>query len=423
MRALKPALHRMLWIIIILLVMPGGIMAQDMEDSDQAYNFSKEELTQMLAPIALYPDALTAQVLIASTYPLEVVEADRWMSQNRKLEGSDLDKALQYKNWDPSVKSLCHFPDILKSMSDKLDQTRKLGDAFLGQEEEVMVTIQELRSKARDQGTLKTTNEQKVLDEEGSIIIEPADPEVIYVPVYDPAYVYGPWWYPDYPPYYWYYPPGLYSGVYFSFGPGIFWGFNAFPWVWFDWSFHRVHIDINRTRSFHRFRGRNNDIGRVWAHNPSHRRGVAYRDLRTSERFGGRGQSRVSSPSNTERRGYPSGGRNVVSPSQTLPQRSDSTGVQQGPAATPRLQTTPTVSPRQVVRDTPFRGIGEGGIERRAAERGGISTRSTTTIRQPSSGFSGGQIQQRQSGGFSGGGSRGGGTSGGGGSRGGGTRR
>lgn len=425
MRALKPALHRVIWIIIVLLVMPGGIMAQEMEYSDQAYNFSKEELTQMLAPIALYPDALTAQVLMASTYPLEVVEAERWISQNRQLEGSDLDKALQDMNWDPSVKSLCHFPDILKSMSDKLDQTRKLGDAFLGQEEEVMATIQELRGKARDQGTLRTTEEQKVLDEGGNIIIEPANPEVIYVPVYDPAYVYGPWWYPDYPPYYWYYPPGLYGGVYFSFGPAIFWGFNAFPWVWFDWSFHRVHIDINRTRSFHRFRDRGSDIRRVWTHNPSHRRGVAYRDLRTSERFGGRVPTRLSSPSNTERRGYPAGGRieqRSASPSQALPQRSDRTGVRQGPAATPRMQAAPAVSPRPVVRDTPFRGIGEGNIERRAAERGGISTRGTTTIRQPSSGFSGGQMQQRQGGGFSGGGSRGG-ISGGGGSRGGGPRR
>jgi len=136
MRALGPALRRVIWIIITLLIMPGGILAQDAGDSDQAYKFSKEELTQMLAPIALYPDALTAQVLMASTYPLEVVEADRWRSQNRQLQEKDLETALQDKNWDPSVKSLCHFPDILKSMSDKLDQTRKLGDAFLGQEEE-----------------------------------------------------------------------------------------------------------------------------------------------------------------------------------------------------------------------------------------------------------------------------------------------
>jgi len=452
MRTARLALSGIAWIMFAMFVMPVGIMAQDAGDSDQAYKFSKEELTQMLAPIALYPDALTAQVLMASTYPLEVVEADRWRNQNKELKGNDLDTALQDKSWDPSVKSLCHFPDILKSLSDKLDQTRKLGDAFLGQEEEVMATIQELRGKARDQGNLKTTSEQKVLDENGNILIEPANPEVIYVPVYDPAYVYGPWWYPDYPPYYWYYPPGFYGGAYFSFGPGIFFGFNAFPWVWFDWPFHRVRMDINRTSHFHNFRGRHNDIGHVWTHNPSHRRGVAYRDLRTSERFGSR-SPRASSPSGQERRGYPGGsiGQQNVKPSQAPSQRGErqvlpqTPQVRQAPAAgtqtpgmrregssAPRVQSGPNGSQRPAVRDTPFSGIGGGSFERRAGERGGTSNRGTATIRQPSGGFSGGQMQQRQGGGsvsgsggsrgvggsISGGGSRGGGQ--GGGSRGGG---
>ena len=200
MSAFAPVLGRAILIIITLLVMPTGIMAQETGDSAQGYKFSKEELTQMLAPIALYPDALTAQILMASTYPLEVVEAERWRSQDLQLQGADLDNALLDKSWDPSVKALCHFPDILKAMSDKLDQTRKLGDAFLGQEEEVLATVQELRNKAREQGHLNTTNEQKVIDEEGNIKIEPANPEVVYVPVYDPFYVYGPWWYPAYPP-------------------------------------------------------------------------------------------------------------------------------------------------------------------------------------------------------------------------------
>jgi Protein of unknown function (DUF3300) len=423
MRSAILALRGIAVIIIVMLAMPTVILAQDAGDADQAYRFSKEELTQMLAPIALYPDALAAQVLMASTYPLEVVEADRWRSQNKELKGDELDKVLLNKTWDPSVKSLCHFPDILRSMSDKLDQTRKLGDAFLGQEEEVMATIQELRGKARDQGNLKTTSEQKVIDESGTITIEPANPEVIYVPIYDPAYVYGPWWYPDYPPYYWYYPPGFYGGVYFSFGPGIFFGFDAFPWVWFDWSFHRVRFDINRTRSFNHFRGRGADAGRVWTHNPTHRRGVAYRDLRTSERFGSRAP-RVSSPSSPERRGY-QGGRieqQNVRPSQTPSQG----GVRQVAPQTPQVRQSPAAMTRApVVRDTPFRGVGNGSFERRAGERGGISNRGTA-VRQPSGGFTGGQMQQRQGGGsFSGGGGSrggggGGGMSGGGGPRGGG---
>ncbi|MBK5276326.1 MAG: DUF3300 domain-containing protein [Desulfuromonadales bacterium] len=424
MRALIPALCRVILILITLLVMPAGIMAQDAGDSDQAYRFSKEELTQMLAPIALYPDAMTAQILMASTYPLEVVEADRWRSQNRELKGDDLDSALQNKSWDPSIKSICHFPDLLTSMSDKLDQTRKLGDAFLGQEEEVMATIQELRGKAMAQGTLKTTAEQKVIVENDAVSIEPVNPEVIYVPVYDPAYVYGPWWYPAYPPYYWYYPPGFYGGFTIGFGPGIFFGFDAFSWVRFDWRFHRIHTDISRTRHFNRHFDRRGD-GQFWRHNPAHRSGVAYRDLRTSERFGSRAP-RVSSPagpSGPERRGYPGGriDRQNVRPSQAPAQRVER---QNSPQA-PQLRQAPAVGTqapavRPVVRDTPFRGVGQGNFERRAAERGGISNQGTV-VRPQSGGSSGAQMPQRQTGGGvqGGGGSRGGGAQGGG-SRGGG---
>lgn len=415
MRALTPALCKLLC-IIILIGIPAGIMAQDAEDTDQAYNFNKEELTQMLAPIALYPDALTAQILMASTYPLEVVEADRWRSKNLQLKGNDLDAALQDKNWDPSVKSLCHFPDILNAMSEKLDQTRKLGDAFLGQEEEVMATVQELRGKARDQGNLQTTSQQKVIVEDQVIKIEPANPEVVYVPAYDPAYVYGPWWYPSYPPYYWYNPPGFYGGATIGFGPGIFFGFNAFSWVWFDWPFHRVHIDYNRTRNFNRFYNRRGDVGNIWIHNPRHRRGVAYRDLRTSGRFIGSRTPRISTPSGLERRGYQRGVRQVA-PQTPQMRQAPATGTpapatrREGTAA-PRVQAAPNVQQRPAVRDTPFRGIGEGSFERRAGERGGISNRGNVMRQQPS-----GQIQQRSGSGGSRGGGPGGGI-GGGGSRG-----
>jgi len=448
MRALAPVLSRVIWIIVItLLVIPAGVMAQEAGDSDQEYKFSKEELTQMLAPIALYPDALTAQILMASTYPLEVVEAERWRSQNLQLQGKDLDDALQDVNWDPSVKSLCHFPDILKSMSDKLDQTRKLGDAFLGQEEEVVATVQELRRKAMEQGNLKTTSEQKVIVEEEIVRIEPANPEVVYVPVYDPAYVYGPWWYPAYPPYYWYYPPGFFGGVHIGFSTGVFFGFNSFSWVWFDWPIHVVHIDINRTRSFHRHHGSREEIRRVWRHNPQHRKGVAYRDLRTSERFGARAP-RVSTPASQERRGF-SGGRSeqqFVRPSRPSPPRGErqvapeTPRIRQDPAARtpapeirregaapPRGQSGPDRSQRPAIRDTPFRGIDEGSFERRAGERGGTSNRGNI-MRQESGRSSDDQIQQRRddsgsSGRGSGGGDSRGGDSRGGGSRGGDSRR
>jgi len=236
MRTATITIRGLALIIITMLVMPPGISAQDFGEAEQTERFKKEELDQMLAPIALYPDSLIAQILMASTYPLEVVEAERWLRQNKHLKGDELNNALLKKTWDPSIKSLCHFPDVLFAMSDKLDQTRKLGDAFLSQEDDVMATIQELRQKARDQGNLKTTKEQQVIVEREIIRIEPADPAVVYVPVYDPLYVYGPWWYPLYPPYYWYYPPGfVVTSGFISFGPRFFIGIGLFPWAWFDW--------------------------------------------------------------------------------------------------------------------------------------------------------------------------------------------
>lgn len=406
------------WLMAALLLLPSGLLAQEEENPDQPYKFSKEELTQMLAPLALYPDALTAQILMASTYPLEVVEADRWRSANKQLQGDDLDSYLQDKPWDPSIKSLCHFPDLLAAMSDKLDQTRKVGDAFLGQEEEVMATIQELRHKAREAGNLQTTEQQKVTVEDDTIRIEPARTEVVYVPVYDPALVYGSWWYPAYPPYYWYYPAGSVSGAYIGFGPGIYFGLNAFSWAWFDWPLFRIQVDFNRTRSFHRHYDRRGTPGPVWTHNPRHRRGVAYRDRITSQRFNSR-PPRVSS-SSPERRGYPAAvGEQQI---RRAPQSTDQGGISRQVAPQRRES---GITPGTEKRDTPFRGIGDGGLERRAGERGGTSSRTvesgrraigsggepgrpagggTRIQRQDSFGSQGGQIQRRESGGSRGGG-------------------
>lgn len=421
MRAARLAMCGMALVMFAILTMPTGILAQEPGDTDQAYRFSKEELTQMLAPIALYPDALTAQILMASTYPLEVVEADRWRAQNSGLSENELDNALLDKPWDPSIKALCHFPQILSSMSDKLDQTRKLGDAFLGQEQEVMATVQELRRQAQAQGHLTSSAEQKVIVEKDDIRIEPTNPDVVYVPVYDPAYVYGPWWYPDSPPYYWYYPPGFYGGPYISFSPGIYLGFDLFSWVWFDWGIHRVHIDINRTNRFHRHHiGRRDEVGTFWRHSPAHRRGVAYRDMRTSERFGARAP-RVA-PLNQERRGYPQPQR---SPQVTIPrtERTPFPAARQVPtqqrtpeirherAVAPRISVESVRPPRSEIRESsPFRGIGEGTFERRAGERGGTSTRGSEIRRPASAPSPGGQFQQRQNSGGSRGGGQGGGS-------------
>lgn len=427
MKATIMVVLRLACIITLMLMMPAGILAQEEEGPEEATRFSKEELTQMLAPIALYPDSLTAQILMASTYPLEVVEAERWRRENMNLKGDELDKALQSKPWDPSVKALCHFPEVLIAMSEKLDQTRKLGDAFLSQEDDVTATIQELRRKAEEQGNLKTTAEQKVIREQEVIRIEPADPTVVYVPVYNPLYVYGPWWYPAYPPYYWYYPPGFtVTGGYIGFGPRIFIGFDLFSWVWFDWPFHRIHIDISKTRRFHHYHPRR-DVGRhVWKHSPVHRRGVAYRDRKTSEFYGKR-PPRMS-PVRPETRGYP--GRFPDRPESRPPRDTrDRRDWQQGTpqagkgpgqferrdgAVTPRVQPERERLKRPEGRDTPFRGVGGGTFERRAIKRGESSIRSVTPAPQRGSrgdwrgqgGNRGGGTMRPQGGGGRGGGKK-----------------
>jgi hypothetical protein len=193
---------KMLKLILILLLAsllaePPWIIGQETQESKP---FKPEELDQLLAPIALYTDSLLSQILMASTYPLEVVQADRWVKQNKDVKGDALTAALEKQNWDPSVKSLVNFPQVLQMMSEKLEWTQKLGDAFLAQQKDVMDTVQNLRAKAYEQGNLKTTKEQKVIVQEKVIVIESASPEVVYVPVYNPTVVYGVLVYPAYPP-------------------------------------------------------------------------------------------------------------------------------------------------------------------------------------------------------------------------------
>ena len=202
--------------------------------------FLPEELEQMVAPIALYPDPLLAQVLMASTYPLEIVEAARWKTANASVTGDAVAEALKKEDWDPSVKSLVTFPDVLAMMDKEIAWTQKLGDAFLAQQAALMDAVQRLRAKAKAEGTLMSSKEQNVIEEapppppadaapaaaaapaQTTIIkIEPADPEVVYVPTYNPTVVYGTWPYPAYPPYAPYYPPGYVASNMLSFGVGV----------------------------------------------------------------------------------------------------------------------------------------------------------------------------------------------------------
>ena len=283
----------LLWSLVLLLAAPpGGIMAQSPESGGQMI-FRQEELDQMLAPIALYPDELLVQVLMAATYPLEVVRASRWVKANPNLRGDQLAAALEQEDWDPSVKSLANFPSVLQMMNDRLEWTQKLGDAFLAQEEQIMDSVQKLRKKAQAEGRLRTTNEQTVIEDLQSqtIIIEPAVPEVVYVPVYDPTIVYGPWWWPAYPPYY-YYPRGGVVGFGFGVAVGVAWGY---AWGGFNWHHHDVVINTTRNAHINNRIDRNRYVSHmppgtggqgIWRHDPVHRGGVAYRSPSVAQQFG-----------------------------------------------------------------------------------------------------------------------------------------
>ncbi len=286
-------------VLVLLLAVPPHLMAQD-EGEESGKSFTREQLSQLVAPIALYPDSLLAQILMASTYPLEVVEADRFVKANGDLKGDALDAALKEKSWDVSVKSLCHFPDVLGSMSEKLDQTTQLGDAFLGQQKEVMETVQELRAKAHAQGNLESTKAQTVVVENKVIKIETPDPQIIYVPTYNPTVVYGPWPYPAYPPYAWAYPPGM--GL-LTFGVGIAVGVGISNWCGFIWRNNSVNVNINRTANFNR--NVNVKGGGTWKHNPQHRKGVSYGNQNLNRQYGQ--SSRQAARVKAKDRGYGAG--------------------------------------------------------------------------------------------------------------------
>src|SRR2546428_1169757 len=195
-----------------------------------------EELQQLVAPIALYPDELVAQILAASTYPTEIVEADRWVQQHANLKGADLAKVIDQESWDPSVKAVAAFPSVIGNLDKNLSWTSALGDAYVNQQQDVLAAVQTMRRRAQQAGNLETTQQENVTTQGDTIAIEPASPDVVYVPVYDPWVVYGPpliaW-----PGWYWY--PGLYAvgpGISFGFGFGIGF-FGGFGWGFHHWGF------------------------------------------------------------------------------------------------------------------------------------------------------------------------------------------
>jgi hypothetical protein len=231
----------------------------------QAALQSPEQLQQLVAPIALYPDALIAQILPAATYPDQIVEAGNWMGQHKGLQGDQLAKEVDKQSWDPSVKALTQFPAVLANMRQNLAWTSELGDAYVNQQQQVTQAVQTMRQRAKQAGNLQSTPQEKVDTKGSTIVIEPAAPDVVYVPQYDPWLVYGgplavfPGWYPY---------PGLYldgPGIGFGlgFGIGVFGGFG---WGWHHWGYdwhhggrvvysHNTYISHSRTivnrNSFH----------------------------------------------------------------------------------------------------------------------------------------------------------------------------
>ena len=239
-----------------------------------------EQLQRLVAPIALYPDSLVAQVLAAATFPDQVVEADRWVQANPDLKGDDLGKAVDQQPWDPSVKALTGFPSVLGNMDKNLSWTSSLGDAYYNQQQDVMDAVQAMRQKAEQAGNLKTTQQQVVNTQGSDIDIEPADPDVVYVPAYNPWLVYGypvlawPGWYP--------YPGIWFGGPYLSFGIGFGIGwYGGFGWGWGHWGFdwHNHYAVYNHGRYFsgsRTFYNRNN-FNRGVAHGGAFHPGVGAR--------------------------------------------------------------------------------------------------------------------------------------------------
>src|SRR6266705_3725403 len=264
---------------------------------------TQQELDQMLAPIALYPDSLLSQIFMASTYPLEVVEAARWSKANLGLTGQQAVEAVGERDWDASVKSLAAFPQVLAMMDQQLEWTARLGDVFVAQEPQVMETVQSLRQKAYAAGNLRSTQQASVVQQGDALAIEPASPEMVYVPYYDPRVVYGPWWWPAYPPVYWAPWPGYYA--YTGYAVGFAWGVGITVGARFffsacDWRARRVTV-VNVTRVTNVTNITNVNVNRqvvvnrpgsarnapaAWQHDPAHRRGVPYHIESLQQRFG-----------------------------------------------------------------------------------------------------------------------------------------
>jgi hypothetical protein len=316
-----------------LLAAPAGLVlaaqeapaAQAAAAPEESVKLSNDQLEALVAPIALYPDPLLAQCLVASTYPLDIVAAQQWLPKNASLKGDALVEAAQNENWDPSVQALVSIPDALKILSENIKWTTELGDAFLAQQSDVMDAVQRLRAKAKDSGKLASSEQQKVetKTEESTTIIEiqPASTEVVYVPTYSPTVIWGVGYYP-YPPLY--YPP-YYGGAWLGFGLGIAIGIGiSGGWGWgCGWHGGGNTININNNNNsvnHHNARNNTHRSGNSnWQHTAQQRGGAPYKDRATASKYGGgaRGDSPQARQSQAQSRqsqgGFDRGGASAGS--------------------------------------------------------------------------------------------------------------
>src|SRR5881409_683490 len=410
---------------------------------DDVQPFKPEELEAIVAPIALYPDPLVAQVMMAATYPLEVIQAARLMKGNPNLKDTALNEELKKYDWDDSVKSLCSFPQTLELLNEKIDWMQKLGDAFLDQRKDTMDAIQRMRAKAQAQGNLQSNERQKVIVEAAAaqpaapgqpappaeqtvIKIEPVNPQVVYVPSYNPTVVYGSYP-PAYPPYYPYPPAYPWGAAAISFGVGM--AVGAAVWGGCNWGGGDVDVDVNKSNNFtnnvnrgdkatqiknERNSRQSQDGKQSFNHDPSHRKGAQYRDKGTQQKYGRGNSPQAGSRDAYRGRGDQGGGRGGGGPTAST---RDAGGGQRGASAGTREAGAGGAQQRGGGgREAGgFEGMGQGGQQRANSQRGQSSVSSSRA-----SGYSGGGGGSRGGGGGGGGGGGAKGGGGGGGGRGGG---
>ena len=283
--------------LLALLAALALALAQGGAQAQPAHSFSQQELDQMLAPIALYPDALLAQILMAATYPTEVVEAARWARARPDVSGDAAVRAAEAEDWDPSVKSLLAFPPVLVRMAEDLQWMQALGDAFLEQQSEVMDTVQALRRRAQAAGNLRSDDRVSVIESGPSLLVQPTNPQLVYVPYYDPLIVYGSWWWPAHAPVHRRPRPGLYPRP--AYTGGLYWGpvvgvSAGFFFGAIDWRMRQVRVaQVNNThynkqttvRQGNAIRQMSVNPPGAWHNDPDRRRGLSYRSAGAQQRF------------------------------------------------------------------------------------------------------------------------------------------